>query len=303
MRRLWERNDLVIVNRLKEISDKIIVLENEPMSRHTSFEIGGPAEIMVVPDSAEALAEVIKTVKGVPLTVIGNGSNLLVNDNGIAGVVVKLSGTMNDINVEGNVITAGAGALLSKIGSVAKKESLAGFEFASGIPGTVGGAVFMNAGAYGGEMKDIVVLSRYVDKNGNMGEITEHNFGYRTSVYKESDKYITEVVIKLTKGNPDEIQEKMLDFARRRSDKQPLEYPSAGSVFKRPEGYFAGKLIEDAGLKGFSIGGACVSEKHSGFIINKGGATCKDVLSLIEHIKREVFNKFGVMLEQEVRVI
>lgn len=296
-------NKQLLINNLKEISNEIIILENEPMSKHTSFEIGGPAEIMVVPDSADSLSKIMPLLKDVPVTVIGNGSNLLVNDNGIKGVVIKLFGTMNYIRTEGETIIAGAGALLSKIGSVAKKENLAGFEFASGIPGTIGGAVFMNAGAYGGEMKDVVVSSKYIDTDGNIGEITEHNFGYRTSVYKENEKFVTEVKIKLKKGNPDEISAKMLDFAKRRSDKQPLEFPSAGSVFKRPEGYFAGQLIEQAGLKGYTIGGACVSEKHSGFIINKGGATCKDVLDLIDHIKKEVFNMSGVMLEQEVRVI
>lgn len=296
-------NKQLLINNLKEISNEIIILENEPMSNHTSFEIGGPAEIMVIPDSADTLAKILPVLKDVPVTVIGNGSNLLVNDNGIKGVVIKLSGTLNYIKVEGETIIAGAGALLSKIGNVAKKESLAGFEFASGIPGTIGGGVFMNAGAYGGELKDIVVSSKYVDKDGNTGEITQHNFGYRTSVYKENGKYVTEVKIKLKKGNPDEISAKMLDFAKRRSDKQPLEYPSAGSVFKRPEGYFAGQLIEQAGLKGYTIGGACVSEKHSGFIINKGGATCQDVLDLIEHIKNTVFDMFGVTLEQEIRVI
>lgn len=193
--------------------------------------------------------------------------------------------------------------MLSKIGSEAKKASLTGFEFASGIPGTAGGAVFMNAGAYGGETKDIVASSKYIDANGNIGEITQHNFGYRSSVYKDNGKFVTEVTFKLKKGDKGEIAEKMLDFAKRRSDKQPLEYPSAGSVFKRPEGYFAGQLIEQAGLKGYTVGGACVSEKHSGFIINKGGATCDDVLKLISHIQNTVYDKFGVHLEQEVKVL
>ncbi len=306
MLQLWERNDLIIleiVKQLKGISDKSLVIENELMSKHTSFKIGGPARVMVIPDSKDTLIKMMSVLKNTKYTVIGNGSNLLVSDDGYDGVVIKISGTMNSISVDDNVVTAGAGALLSKIGNCAKLKSLTGFEFASGIPGTVGGAVFMNAGAYGGEMKDVVVSSSYIDAEGKVGEITEHKFGYRTSVYKDSDKFVTEVKIKLEHGDVSEIQAKMLDFAKRRSDKQPLEYPSAGSVFKRPEGYFAGKLIEDAGLKGYTIGGACVSEKHSGFIINKGGATCKDVLELIEHIKSTVYQQFGVELEQEVKVL
>ena len=302
----WERNDLIIleiVKQLKEISDKSLILENEPLCNHTSFKIGGPARVMVVPDSKDTLAKMMPVLKCTKYTVMGNGSNLLVSDEGYDGVVIKISGTMNSISIDGNIITAGAGALLSKIGNAAKLKSLTGFEFASGIPGTVGGAVFMNAGAYGGEMKDVVISSSYIDMDGNTGEITHHEFGYRTSVYKNNGKFVTEVKIRLEHGEIDDIQRKMLDFAKRRSDKQPLEYPSAGSVFKRPEGYFAGKLIEDAGLKGYTIGGACVSEKHSGFIINKGGATCKDVLALIDYIKSTVYQQFGVELEQEVRVL
>ncbi|MBQ3114782.1 MAG: UDP-N-acetylmuramate dehydrogenase [Clostridia bacterium] len=273
------------------------------MSNHTSFKIGGPASVVVVPDTIEDLCEIIKALKDTKYTVMGNGTNLLVSDKGFDGTVVKISGGLNEISVSDTVITAGAGALLSKVGAVAKQNSLSGFEFASGIPGTVGGAVFMNAGAYGGEMKDIVVSSTYVDSQGNTGEITEHNFGYRTSIYKGTDKYVVSAKFKLEKGDSKEIADKMLDLAHRRAEKQPLEYPSAGSVFKRPEGYFAGALIEQAGLKGKQIGGACVSEKHSGFIINKGGATCDDVLKLIDFVRETVEKQFGVTLEQEIRLL
>ena len=279
------------------------MLIDEPMSNHTSFKIGGPASVVVVPDTIEDLCEIIKALKDTKYTVMGNGTNLLVSDKGFDGTVVKISGGLNEISVSDTVITAGAGALLSKVGAVAKQNSLSGFEFASGIPGTVGGAVFMNAGAYGGEMKDIVVSSTYVDSQGNTGEITEHNFGYRTSIYKGTDKYVVSAKFKLEKGDSKEIADKMLDLAHRRAEKQPLEYPSAGSVFKRPEGYFAGALIEQAGLKGKQIGGACVSEKHSGFIINKGGATCDDVLKLIDFVRETVEKQFGVTLEQEIRLL
>lgn len=273
------------------------------MSKHTSFEIGGPASILVVPSSIEELIEVLKAVNDTKYTIMGNGTNLLVCDDGFDGVVIKISGVLDEITSDGEYITAGAGALLSKVGAFAKAKSLTGFEFASGIPGTVGGAVFMNAGAYDGEMKDIVVSSTYVDTSGNVGEITEHNFGYRTSVYKNSDKYVISAKFKLKHGDVSDISAKMVDLAHRRASKQPLELPSAGSVFKRPEGYYAGALIEQAGLKGKSIGGASVSTKHTGFIVNTGGATCQDVLNLIDEIKKTVYEKFGVMLEQEVRVL
>ncbi|MBQ9997469.1 MAG: UDP-N-acetylmuramate dehydrogenase [Clostridia bacterium] len=273
------------------------------MCNHTSFKIGGPASVMVVPETVQDLCEILKSLQDTKYTVMGNGSNLLVSDSGFDGVVVKISGGLNEISVSDTVITVGAGALLSKVGAVAKQNCLTGFEFASGIPGTVGGAVFMNAGAYGGEMKDIVISSAYVDNYGNIGEITEHNFGYRTSVYKNVDKYVVSAKLKLQKGDSKEISDKMLDLAKRRADKQPLEYPSAGSVFKRPEGYFAAALIEQAGLKGKQIGGACVSEKHSGFIVNKGGATCDDVLKLIDFVRETVEKQFGVVLEQEIRLL
>lgn len=291
------------MNKLREISEGSLILENEPMRKHTSFNIGGPAAIMFIPNSEETAAKAAAALCGVPFTVVGNGTNLLVSDEGYDGVVIKISAAMSGVTVQDDTITAQAGASLSKVGNAAKAHSLAGFEFACGIPGTVGGAVYMNAGAYGGEMKDIVISSRCIDANGKISEITEHCFGYRASVYKDNGSIIISAKFKLVPGSSEEIGAKMLDFAKRRSDKQPLEYPSAGSVFKRPEGYFAGQLIQQAGLKGYRIGGACVSEKHSGFIINKGGATCNDVLALIEHIKETVYRQFGVELEQEVRVL
>lgn len=296
-------NQDIVVSNLRRAANGSIILENEPMRKHTSFKIGGPAAVMFIPNSEEAAQSAVNALKDVKYTVIGNGSNLLVRDEGYDGVVIKISAAMSGVETDGDIITAQSGAALSKVGNAAKTAQLSGFEFACGIPGTVGGAVYMNAGAYGGEMKDIVISSRCMDENGAISEVTEHNFGYRTSVYKDSGKIILSAKFRLAPGNADEIGAKMLDFAKRRSDKQPLEYPSAGSVFKRPEGYFAGQLIEQAGLKGYRIGGACVSEKHSGFIINQGGATCSDVLALIEHIKETVYRQFGVELEQEVKVL
>ena len=295
---------------LLEQLNKLLGAENvfvdELMSTRCTFRIGGEADFFVTPSSAQQIAGVVDFAKkeNIPYFVMGNGSNLLVSDNGYRGIIINIGKNMSDVTVDGNTVTAMAGATLAKIASSAAKNSLTGLEFASGIPGTVGGALCMNAGAYGGEMKDVVVSTTYLDKDGNICTATgaEHRFGYRTSMFG-SGEIIISTVMELKKGNENEIISLMADFNDRRRSKQPLEYPSAGSTFKRPEGYFAGKLIEDAGLKGYTVGGAQVSVKHSGFVINSGSATCEDVKKLIEHIQKTVYDKFSVKLETEVKFL
>lgn len=283
------------------------LVEHEPMYRHTTFQIGGPAEVFVQPRNLGAFMTALQVAResGLPLTVIGRGSNLLVRDEGVPGVVLCTCG-MNGVRVEGRRVIAEAGATMAQLAQAALHAGLTGAEFAAGIPGTVGGGVFMNAGAYDGEMSGIVTRSAYMDENGGSCALSgaEQAFGYRTSIYKQHPEWvIIEAECLLKPGDPAEIRAKMDDFARRRREKQPLNFPSAGSTFKRPEGYFAGRLIEGAGLKGASVGGAQVSEKHAGFVINHGGATCADVTALIEHIQKTVFDRFGVHLECEVRTI
>lgn len=295
-----------IYSLLEGVLGKDAVLADEPMKNHTSFKIGGNADFLVLPKSDEQIAETVRLLKenNIRFTVIGNGSNLLVDDDGIRGVVIKLGKNFSAVRCSENVITAQSGALLSRVSSVAYENSLTGLEFAAGIPGTVGGAAVMNAGAYGGEMKDVIVKSVYLNGDGEICTYTgdEHKFGYRKSAFT-SDDIVLEVTFSLTSGDRKSIGDKMAELNRSRREKQPLELPSAGSAFKRPEGYFAGKLIQDAGLKGFKIGGASVSEKHSGFIVNDGTATCADVLLLTEHIQKTVFERFSVMLEPEIRYI
>ena len=294
-----------MLNRLLQILSPNQMLCNEPMSNHTSFKIGGPADFLLLPESVEQIVAIVKEFNDTPLTVIGNGSNFLVSDHGITGIVVKIAKNFSDVAVLENKIVCQSGALLKKIGNEAYEASLAGFEFASGIPGTVGGAIYMNAGAYGGEMKDVVESTKYIDKSGNVFEIDSpsHNFGYRKSFFTDKDCIILESRIKLQNGDKKEIKEKTSDYAARRADKQPLSLPSAGSTFKRPEGHFAGKLIQDAGLAGSVIGGAQVSEKHCGFIVNKGGATAADVKNLIDFVTEQVYKKFEVKLEAEVKIL
>ena len=274
------------------------------MSSHTSFKTGGRAEYFVTPetvDEAKALVEALRE-ENIKYTVIGNGSNLLVSDKGIDGVVICIGKKLSGITVDGTSLTAEAGALLSRISSVATKNSLTGFEFASGIPGSLGGALVMNAGAYGGEMKDVVKSTTYIDKSGTIKTITEHNFGYRKSVFEDGDVILSSV-IELAKGDIAQIKSRCDELNARRREKQPLEYPSAGSTFKRPEGYFASKLIVDANLKGFKLGGAMVSYKHCGFVINYDNATSMDIFNLMKEVKNTVYDKFGVTLEPEVRLI
>lgn len=282
------------------------VLVREPMSRHTTFRTGGPADLLVQPE-AEQIAPILEVCRNeeIPWTVIGNGSNLLVGDGGIRGVVLEIGKQMSDIVIEGTMITAGAGAMLSSIASRAAAAELTGMEFASGIPGSLGGAVVMNAGAYGGEMKDILQKVTVLTQDGTVQTLSveELELSYRHSIIPEKGYLVISAILELQPGNADEIQSIMDDLKEKRVSKQPLEYPSAGSTFKRPEGYFAGKLIQDAGLRGFRVGGAQVSEKHCGFIINRDQATSTDICQLMQQVSEIVYEKFGVRLEPEVKKI
>lgn len=284
------------------------VKQNEAMKKHTSFKIGGEAQAMITATTNEGLIDILVKCKenDIPITVIGKGSNILVSDYGIEGIVIKLDGVFNKIKMlDDETISCGAGVSLAKLCTYAYEKGLSGLEFAWGIPGSVGGAVFMNAGAYGGEMKDTISNTTHIDSNNKVGNffVSQLDLGYRHSIYSDGEYIITEAVLRLHKDSPVEIRKRMDDFMNRRKSKQPLEYPSAGSVFKRPEGYYAGALIQEAGLKGKQIGGAKVSEKHSGFIINKDNASCKDVLELINYIKKEVKKSSGVDLECEIKPI
>ncbi len=290
-------------NILKNILSDDLIFENEPMSRHTTFRTGGNALFFVTPCTQQQIAELMTQLKDIPHIFMGNGSNLLFGDGGYDGVVIQIGNRFSDIRVDGNYIIAESGALLSKIANVAWENGLGGFEFASGIPGSLGGAVAMNAGAYGREMKDVVKLSTCVGESGKVLEIENHEFSYRHSIFSDKNLLVLRTVIHLEPKDKDAIKAEMSELNKRRRDKQPLEYPSAGSTFKRPEGYFAGKLIEDAGLKGYRVGGAMVSQKHAGFVINYDNATASDVLNLMEHIKREVYMRFGVELEPEVKIV
>ncbi len=283
------------------------VLQNELMSKHTTFKIGGAADWFLMPQTKEQIAEVLKLVKAekLPCFILGNGSNLLVGDKGIRGIVICLYKKMDDINVQDDRMHVQSGALLSKLSNTALAAGLSGVEFASGIPGTVGGALFMNAGAYEHEISEVVETVEYMDADGNIFEVSasQCGFGYRKSVFAEREYIILGCTLRLKKADKENIKALIADYTQRRVSKQPLEKPSAGSTFKRPTGYFAGGLIEQAQLKGYTIGGAQVSEKHAGFIINKGGATAADVLALIEYVKKTVFEMSGVMLEPEVKII
>ncbi len=277
---------------------------DEPLKKHTSFRIGGPTKYFITPSNEEELEKVIKicSKENVSVFILGNGTNVLASDDGYDGAVIQIYKNFNNIDICENTITAGAGVLLSALANAALEHSLCGLEFASGIPGTLGGAVTMNAGAYGGEMKQVIKTVRVYSPKDGFKDLTleDMKFGYRDSIIKHSDYYVLSATMVLDKGDKAKIREKMDDLKEQRTQKQPLEYPSAGSTFKRPEGYFAGKLIMDAGLKGYSVGGAMVSDKHAGFIINKGNATSKDVSELIDYVKDVVFKKFGVELESEV---
>ena len=283
------------------------ILVNEPMKKHTTFRIGGEAACYVKIENTNQLAAVRQFLKkeDVSMQVLGNGSNLLFSDEGFAGVILEICDKMNGIRVEGSQLIVQAGALMSKVARVAYENSLTGFEFAAGIPGTIGGGTVMNAGAYGGELKQVISSVKMLDEAGKIVELSnkEMEFGYRTSIVKKKPYIVVEVTLQLRPGKQEEILEAMEDLAFRRRDKQPLEYPSAGSTFKRPEGYFAGELIMKAGLRGYRVGGAQVSAKHCGFVINRGGATAADVLELCRQIEERVQEQFGVSLEMEIRTL
>lgn len=283
------------------------VYRNEPMRKHTTFHIGGPADFYLCPHSAKEIQKTVAICREeeLPYFILGNGSNLLVSDQGYRGVVIQLWKNVSDILVEGCRIRAKAGASLAKIAGEALEEGLTGMEFAAGIPGTLGGAVVMNAGAYGGEMKDILQEALVMDEQGEIFTLKkeELHLGYRTSIIKEKGYIVLAAALELKPGDRKEIKEKMDELKQRRVEKQPLDMPSAGSTFKRPEGYFAGKLIMDAGLRGFSVGGAQISEKHCGFVVNTGKATANDVLTLIRDVQKRVRDKFGVELETEVKFL
>lgn len=282
------------------------IFMEEPMKKHTTFRVGGPADVLVQPDET-ALAAILALCRQyhVSYSFIGNGSNLLVGDKGIRGVVIEMTDPMGNIEVDGTKITAQAGAMLSKIANTAASNGLGGMEFAAGIPGSVGGAVVMNAGAYGGEMKDIIEKVYVLDENGAQLELDRDalDLGYRHSCIPEKKYIVTKVVLELVPRNEAEIRSEMKELNEKRAEKQPLQYPSAGSTFKRPEGYFAGKLIMDAGLRGYQVGGAQVSEKHCGFVINKGDATAADICQMMRDVSDKVQAQFGVVLEPEVKMI
>ncbi len=297
--------NLNFYDKLTEYIEEKRIYKDEPMRKHTTFRIGGNADYFVVPKTEEEIRNVIRLCKEerMPYYILGNGSNLLVSDKGYRGVIIEICKKMNEICVEGNFLKVQAGALLSRVGNVALEAGLAGFEFASGIPGTMGGAVFMNAGAYGGEMKDILTEVTVLDENNEVRVLKkeELELGYRTSIVAKKGYVVLSAKVELKKGNQMEIRQRMNELKVQRTTKQPLEYPSAGSTFKRPEGYFAGKLIADAGLRGFQVGGAQVSEKHCGFVINKENATAADIVELMRQIIERVQTEFGVKLEPEVK--
>lgn len=288
--------------------DEEYIIENVPMAEHSSFKAGGNADMMVMPQSIDELKDVLQILAdaGYPYMILGNGSNILVKDGGYRGIMVKMGSAFDNVSINGTEVVCGAGTLLSVAAKTAAAAGLTGLEFASGIPGSIGGAVFMNAGAYDGEMKFVLEKARIISKDGKEdGYMTadELDMGYRHTILHESGDIVVEAVFKLEEGDIDEIKAKIADLTAKRNSKQPVNFPSAGSFFKRPTGYFAGKLVQDAGLKGLTVGGAQVSELHSGFVINIGGATATDILQLMEIVQQTVMDKFGVMLEPEVRII
>ena len=299
--------DEKIIQEITDTAGSGNVFRNEPMSLHVTMKVGGPSEMFVTPSSEEVLSKLLKIISenGLPYYVIGNGSNVIVKDEGYSGIIICFGRNFSKIEVSENTITAQAGALLKDISAAAYENSLTGFEFACGIPGSAGGSAGMNAGAYGGEMKDVIRQVRALTPEGDVRIISNEqmDFGYRHSICSEESLIITQVVYELKKGDRALIKAAVDDLTAKRNEKQPLEYPSSGSTFKRPEGYFAGKLIMDSGLKGYSVGGAQVSEKHCGFVINKNNAKAADVLALIEYIKETVYEKQGVRLECEVKIL
>lgn len=293
---------------LEDILDKDSIKYNEPMKKHTTMKVGGLCDCMVEPSSIEEIQKVLEYVKenNIKYYIIGNGSNLLVKDEGVHALIIKIANKFSGFEVNGEYIKAYSGCSVPKLSQIAKENSLSGLEFACGIPGSVGGGIRMNAGAYGSEMVNVVEKVGFLDENGNLKEIDgkDAHFTYRHSMFVDNPQYVVVYAIyKLQKGNKDEISKIMEENMNSRKQKQPIEYPNFGSVFKRPEGYFVGKLVDDCGLKGYKIGGAQVSTKHSGFMINIGDATCKDVLDLIEYVKEKVYEKFNVKLQEEVVIL
>lgn len=297
----------IVIRTLQDMAGEENVLREEPMAKHTTFRIGGPADAFVQIESPEALASVLQYLEKIeiPYMILGNGSNLLMDDAGYRGVILEIADKMNEVRVEGSCLVCQAGALMSKVARIAYENGLAGLAFASGIPGTIGGGCVMNAGAYGGELKQVVESVTVMDRQGN--QITLDNetmeFGYRDSVIKHYPYIVVEVTLRLTPGDKEAIKQEMDELAGKRREKQPLEFPSAGSTFKRPAGHFAGELIMNAGLRGYTVGGAQVSEKHCGFVVNKGGATAADVKALIAHVQETVEVQTGVLLEPEVIIV
>ena len=296
-----------VIEKFWNLLGKDRVLVDEPMKRHTTFRIGGPADFFLLPSTVDEVRGILEICREeeLPYFILGNGSNLLVSDKGYRGVIIQLYRNFSNISVEGNEICASSGALLSQIAATARNASLTGFEFAGGIPGTLGGAVFMNAGAYGGELKDVLKEAVVMTEQGEILTlpVEKLDMGYRTSRIKKAGYLVLEARLVLEQGDMDKIRDITKDLTEKRVSKQPLEYQSAGSTFKRPEGYFAGKLIMDAGLRGYQLGDAQVSEKHCGFVINKGNATAADVLTLIENVREKVQEQFGVTLEPEVKLL
>ena len=296
-----------IIKKFCDLLGEERVFTGEAMSRHTTFKIGGPADYFLMPDKDTDVGRIVKICKesAIPYFILGNGSNLLVGDGGYRGAVIQIYKNMSAVTVEGTEITVQAGALLSSVAAAAINAALTGFEFAGGIPGTMGGAVVMTAGAYGGEMKDVLTVVTVMDEEGEIVTLPADKLelGYRTSIIKTAGYIVLEAKLQLKEGNPEVIRETMKDLTIRRTTKQPLEYPSAGSTFKSPEGYYAGKLIMDSGLAGYQVGGAQVSEKHCGFVINAGGSTARDVRTLMDNVRDIVYKKYGVTLEPEVKFL
>ena len=293
---------------LEEILSQDSIKYNEPMKKHTTMRVGGPCDCMVEPSSIEEIQKILEYARknNIKYYVIGNGSNLLVKDEGVHALIIKIANKFSEVEVNGEHIKAYSGCSVPKLSQIAKENSLSGLEFACGIPGSVGGGIRMNAGAYGSEMVNVVEKVGFLDENGNLKEIDgkDAHFTYRHSMFVDNPQYVVVYAIyKLVKGNKEEISKIMEENMNSRKQKQPIEYPNFGSVFKRPEGYFVGKLVDECGLKGYKIGGAQVSTKHSGFIVNIEDATCKDVLDLIEYVKKKVYEKFNVKLQEEVVIL
>lgn len=289
-----------LLEQLKAITKEENIFVNEPMKNHTTFKTGGLADFLVMPETRSEIEKLLAL--DCRKTIIGNGSNLLVKDGGLRGVTIKLT-RFNTYEINGDIINASAGCYLAKLSQIAMNNSLTGLEFACGIPGTLGGAIMMNAGAYGSEVSSVVLETEFVSSNGVISTITDHEFGYRKSIFQKLNGVILSSKLKLSYGNMEEIKAKMDEYTKTRNAKQPVTYPSAGSTFKRPEGFFAGKLIEDAGLKGYKIGGAEISNLHAGFIINSGNATSKDILDLIQYVQKIIKEKYRVQLEPEIKII